>query len=151
MPAKRKNIPLADDIQAMIDDLMPVPALTDQDIDPLQLLLDAPAEEFLKALSAPLRKLFIAGMRNMPAPRTLKEWASVYALFEKAEGLNKPTDKNTMPQGFVVPLRAVRRNIGSFPEPPQPAPTVLELEADMADQVITSGVGSADASDDFEV
>ena len=136
MPAKRKRIPLADDVQAMIDDLMPVPALTDDDIDPLQLLLDAPAEEFQKAMSAPLRKLVIAGLRNMPAPKSCKELASAMGMFEKAEGLNNPADKNTMPIGMVVPLRHVQRRIGSFPEPPQQAPTLLELEADLADRVV---------------
>ena len=136
MPAKRKRIPLADDVQAMIDDLMPVPVLTDAEVDPLQLLLDAPAEEFQKALSAPVRRILIEGLRNVPAPKNLKELASVYAMFEKLEGLNKPADKNTMPIGMVVPLRHVHRRIGSFPEPPQPAPTVLELEADLADRVV---------------
>ena len=136
MPAKRKRIPLADDVQAMIDDLMPVPVLTDEEVDPLQLLLDAPAEEFQKALSAPVRRILIEGLRNVPVPKNLKELASVYAMFEKLEGLNKPADKNTMPIGMVVPLRHVHRRIGSFPEPPQPAPTVLELEADLADRVV---------------
>ena len=136
MPAKRKRIPLADDVQAMIDDLMPVPVLTDEEVDPLQLLLDAPAEEFQKALSAPVRRILIEGLRNVPVPKNLKELASVYAMFEKLEGLNKPADKNTMPIGMVVPLRHVQRRIGSFPEPPQQAPTLLELEADLADRVV---------------
>lgn len=144
MAAKRKRIPLADDVQAMLEDLMPVPALTDEDVDPLQLLIDAPAEEFQKALSPPLRKLVIAGLRNMPAPKSYKELASAMAMFEKAEGLNKPAEKNTMPQGFVVPLRSVRRNIGSFPTPPEEPPTILELEADLADT-------APPATDDFEV
>lgn len=151
MPAKRKNLMLAEDVQAMIDDLMPVPALTDDDVDPLQLLLDAPAEEFQKAMSAPLRKLVIAGLRNMPAPKNYKELASAMGMFERAEGLNKPADKNPMPIGMVVPLRHVQRRIGSFPEPPQPSPSVLELEADLADQAITPDVGTTDATDDFEV
>jgi hypothetical protein len=139
MPAKRKRLPLADDVQAMIDDLMPVPVLTDEDVDPLQLLIDAPAEEFQRSLSAPVRRILIAGLRNMPAPRTLKEFASVYAIMEKVEGLNKPAEKGTIPVGMVIPLRHVRRNIGSFPEPPVEVPTVLELEAEMADEVIGTG------------
>jgi hypothetical protein len=147
MPAKRKRLPLADDVQAMIDDLMPVPALTDDDVDPLQLLLDAPAEEFQKALSAPLRKLVIAGLRNMPAPKSYKELASAMGMFEKAEGLNKPADKNTMPQGLVIPLRHVQRRIGSFPEPPVAPPSILELEAEMADDAVSN----TDPIGDFEV
>lgn len=145
MPAKRKRIPLADDVQAMIDDLMPVPALTDEDVDPLQLLLDAPAEEFQRAMSPALRKLVIAGLRNMPAPKNVKEFSSVYALFEKCEGLNKPEAKNSGPAfGMVIPLRHVQRRIGSFPEPPVEPPTALELEAELVDQVIAQ-------QDDFEV
>lgn len=151
MAAKRKRIPLADDVQAMIEDLMPVPALTDDDVDPLQLLIDAPAEEFQKALSPPLRKLVIAGLRNMPAPKSYKELASAMAMFERAEGLNKPAEKNMLPVGMVVPLRHVQRRIGSFPEPPQPAPTLLELEADLADQVTTPEPAPATIAEEFEV
>ncbi len=150
MPAKRKRLPLADDVQAMIDDLMPVPVLTEEDVDPLQLLLDAPAEEFQKALSQPVRQILIAGLRNMPAPRSLKEFASVYAIMEKVEGLNKKDEKSALPQGMVIPLRHVQRRIGSFPEPPIAPPSILELEAEMADQVI-GDISSADPTDDFEV
>ncbi len=149
MPAKRKRLPLADDVQAMIDDLMPVPVLTEEDVDPLQLLIDAPVEQFMEALKPVMRKMVIAGLRNMPAARAVKEFTSVYALFEKAEGLNKKDEKNTMPMGMVVPLRHVQRRIGSFPEPPQPAPTLLELEAEMADDALSSG--GVVAVDDFEV
>jgi hypothetical protein len=146
MPAKRKKLPLPDDVQAMLDDLMPVPALTDEDVDPLQLLIDAPAEEFQKAMSPALRKILIDGLRNVPAPKNLKELASVYAMYEKIEGLNKPSDKATMPMGMVIPLRAVQRRIGSFPEPPVELPTTLELEADLADATSTQP-----DPDDFEV
>ena len=143
-PKKRKALPLPDDLAAMIDDMMPVPVLTDQDVDPLQLLIDAPAEEFQKSLSAPMRKILIASLRNMPAARSLKEFASVYAIMEKIEGLNKKDDKSSVPVGMVIPLRHVQRRIGSFPEPPEPPPSLLELEADLADQ-------AAGSLDDFEV
>lgn len=151
MPAKRKKLPLPDDVQAMLDDLMPVPALTDEDVDPLQLLIDAPAEEFQKAMSPALRKLLITGLRNVPSPKNLKELASVYAMYEKIEGLNKPADKNTMPMGMVIPLRAVQRRIGNFPEPPVPAPTLLELEAELADQAPPAPLPTPLPTDDFEV
>jgi hypothetical protein len=156
MPAKRKKLPLPDDVQDMLDELMPVPALTDEDVDPLQLLIDAPAEEFQRAMSPALRKLMITGLRNVPAPKNLKELASVYAMYEKIEGLNKPADKAAAPMGMVIPLRAVQRRIGALPEPPQPAPTLLELEAEMADEAPptpppTSPAPPAPPRDDFEV
>jgi hypothetical protein len=149
MPAKRKRLPLADDVQAMIDDLMPVPVLTEEDVDPLQLLLDAPAEEFQKSLSAPVRKILIESLRNMPAAKSLKEFASVYSIMEKIEGLNKKDEKSSLPVGMVIPLRHVQRRIGSFPEPPVALPTTLELEAEMADDSLSSG--EVVAVDDFEV
>ncbi len=157
MPAKRKRLPLADDVQAMIDDLMPVPVLTEEDVDPLQLLLDAPAEEFQRALSQPVRQILIAGLRNMPAPRSLKEFTSVFAMFQKLEGLDKKDEKSALPQGMVIPLRHVQRRIGSFPEPPQPPPSLLELEAEMADAAIGTGSPppppptAVSPADDFEV
>ena len=151
-PKKRKALPLPDDLAAMIDDMMPVPVLTDQDVDPLQLLIDAPAEEFQKAMSPSFRKILISGLRNVPAPRNLKELASVYAMFQKLEGLDKKDEKNAMPQGFVVPLRHVQRRIGNFPEPPVEAPTLLELEADLAEGALSSGeVVANTTADEFEV
>lgn len=47
--------------------------------------------------------------------------------------------------------RHVQRRIGSFPEPPQPAPTLLELEADLVDQVTTPEPAPATIAEKFEV
>lgn len=155
MAAKRKNLPLAADVQDLIDELMPVPVLTDSDVDPLQLLIDAPADEFQKSLSAPVRKILIASLRNMPAAKSLKEFTSVYSIMEKIEGLNKKDDKGSMPASMVIPLRNVRRNIGSFPEPPFQPPSILELEADMADRALATTTPepapAAIEDDEFEI
>lgn len=132
--AGKKRIALDKDIEDMLGELLPVPALEDGDIDPLRLLMEAPAEEFQKALTKPLRKLVLEGLKNMPAPKNYKELASVMTMFEKAAGLNKPDPKNAMPQGLVIPMRAVQRRIGAIPELPEPPPTRIELEADLADR-----------------
>lgn len=151
MPAKRRqSLPSPTDIRDLLDEMAPVPALSDSDLDPIEALVDAPADQFQKALSPAFRKLVVEGLRNIPAPKTLKDLTSLYSIFEKIEGLNKKDDK-TIHIGLVTPLRNVTRKpveIGA-------APVVDPVAALEAPETLEDAQEALDAPEDgqesFEV
>ena len=84
------------------------PALPESSILRLASLTDASPEEFQKAMGALLRRLAVAGFREIRPPRNYKELATVVDLWRKLEGMDS-RDKGGIPVGLVGVMRSVSR------------------------------------------
>ena len=104
MPPRTK---LPENMLALTGDPMP-PALPESSILRLASLTDASPEEFQKAMGALLRRLAVAGFREIRPPRNYKELATVVDLWRKLEGMDSK-DKGGIPVGLVGVMRCVSR------------------------------------------
>jgi len=64
------------------------PALQSKDlVDLEQTLAAATPEQFQQLLAMAFRKIMVKGLRDIPAPKSIKELQAVYDMFRKAEGI----------------------------------------------------------------
>lgn len=148
MPAKRRqSLPAPESIQDLLDEMVPVPALSESEVDAIDAMVNAPADQFQKALSPAFRKLVVEGLRSLPAPKTLKDLTAVYNIFEKIEGLNKKDDK-TITIGLVNPLRNVTRKTVDVNSQAAGEALVPASGASVSDDPRNAATGAPDAAID---
>jgi len=100
------------------------PALTPTEFAELQTIAkDSTAEQFQAALSQVLQKMIVTGLKDMPAPKSIKELESLIRLFRQTSGLEAKDKAGGGPSGGFLPRVVTRRNVGT----PPPAET-LEAE-----------------------
>ena len=100
------------------------PALTSTEFAELQTIAkDSTAEQFQAALSQVLQKMIVTGLKDMPAPKSIKELESLIRLFRQTSGLEAKDKAGGGPSGGFLPRVVTRRNVGT----PPPAET-LEAE-----------------------
>ena len=105
MPPRPK---LPENMLALTGDLT-APALPESSILRLASLTDASPEEFQKAMGALLRRLAVAGFREIRPPRNYKELATVIDLWRKLEGMDSKDKGAGIPAGLVGVFRSVSR------------------------------------------
>ena len=100
------------------------PALTSSEFAELQALArDCTPEQFQAALSNILQKMIVSGLKDMPAPKSIKELESLVRLFRQTSGLEAKDKAGGGPAGGFLPRVVTRRSVGA----PQ-LPEALEAE-----------------------
>jgi hypothetical protein len=97
---------------ALIDPAMEGSELAELD----RIIESASPEQFQQALSLVFRKLMARGLREIPAPKTIKELQAVYDMFRKAEGIEARDKGGGAPATGFLP-RVVTRKLKADPEP----------------------------------
>jgi hypothetical protein len=104
------------------------PALTPTEFAELQTIAkDSTAEQFQAALSQVLQKMIVTGLKDMPAPKSIKELESLIRLFRQTSGLEAKDKAGGGPSGGFLPRVVTRRNVGTpvldIPQLPTDDPT----------------------------
>ena len=90
------------------------PALTPTEFAELQTIAkDSTAEQFQAALSQVLQKMIVTGLKDMPAPKSIKELESLIRLFRQTSGLEAKDKAGGGPSGGFLPRVVTRRNVGT--------------------------------------
>ena len=109
------------------------PALSPTEFSQLQTIArDATAEQFQAALAAVLQKMIVTGLKDMPAPKSIKELESLIRLFRQTSGLEAKDKAGGGPSGGFLPRVVTRRSVGTpvLEIPPEDIPLTDE-PADM--------------------
>lgn len=94
------------------------PALTPTEFAELQTLArDCTPEQFQTALSNILQKMIVSGLKDMPAPKSIKELESLVRLFRQTSGLEAKDKAGGGPSGGFLPRVVTRRSVGTPPPP----------------------------------
>ena len=108
------------------------PALSPTEFSQLQTIArDATAEQFQAALAAILQKMIVTGLKDMPAPKSIKELESLIRLFRQTSGLEAKDKAGGGPSGGFLPRVVTRRSVGTpvleiTDEPPEDIPLTDE-------------------------
>ena len=90
------------------------PALSPTEFSQLQTIArDATAEQFQAALAAVLQKMIVTGLKDMPAPKSIKELESLIRLFRQTSGLEAKDKAGGGPSGGFLPRVVTRRSVGT--------------------------------------
>ena len=118
------------------------------------------ADQSGNMMNRALQKNSVSGVKGVSWATNHQKWLAqvqannktvLYKLFADKQSAEEAARaaRNAFHKGFA--------NHGNFPEPPVEAPTLLELEADLAEgalssgEVVASDVVTGSAADDFEV
>ena len=130
MPAKRRNFPTETvtdrrpskkppggekiDVPETSGLLDMSPALREGELAELERIIEsATPEQFQAELSKVFRKMLTRGLKDIPPPKSIKEFQVIYDMFRKAEGIER-ADKAGGPVGLGFLPRVVgRRNVGA--------------------------------------
>ena len=100
------------------------PALSPTEFSQLQTLAkECTPEQFQTALSNVLQKMIVVGLKDMPAPKSIKELESLVRLFRQTSGLEAKDKAGGGPSGGFLPRVVTRRavtpaiEVGEEPEP----------------------------------
>lgn len=111
------------------------PALTSKEFQELQTIAKTSTpEQFQTALSQVLQKMIVVGMKDMPAPKSIKELESLIRLFRQTSGLEaKEKSGGGVAGGFlprVVTRRAVQAETVDVPAVPTETANTPETATD---------------------
>ena len=112
------------------------PALSTTEFSQLQTIArDATAEQFQAALAAVLQKMIVTGLKDMPAPKSIKELESLIRLFRQTSGLEAKDKAGGGPSGGFLPRVVTRRSVGTpvLEIPPEDEPADIPLTDEPAD------------------
>ena len=112
------------------------PALSPTEFSQLQTIArDATAEQFQAALAAVLQKMIVTGLKDMPAPKSIKELESLIRLFRQTSGLEAKDKAGGGPSGGFLPRVVTRRSVGTpvLEIPPEDEPADIPLTDEPAD------------------
>lgn len=90
------------------------PALTPTEFKQLQTLAkECTPEQFQTALSNVLQKMIVTGLKDMPAPKSIKELESLVRLFRQTSGLEAKDKAGGGPSGGFLPRVVTRRSVAT--------------------------------------
>jgi len=93
------------------------PALTPEELAEVKhVLATATPEQFQQALSVILRKMLVAGFKDIPAPKSIKEMEVVFNMVRKAEGVEARERGHGMPASGFLPRVVGRKAIPNIVE-----------------------------------
>ena len=99
------------------------PALSPTEFNQLQTLAkECTPEQFQTALANVLQKMIVTGLKDMPAPKSIKELESLVRLFRQTSGLEAKDKAGGGPSGGFLPRVVTRRSVATEVEviPPEP-------------------------------
>jgi hypothetical protein len=115
------------------------PALQSKDlVDLEQTLAAATPEQFQQLLAMAFRKIMVKGLRDIPAPKSIKELQAVYDMFRKAEGIEaKDRGGSGVGSGFLPRVVGRKRVVDVEDATGEVAETVdaETVDAEVADTV----------------
>lgn len=91
------------------------PALTEADMAEIkQVLATATPEQFQQCLAGVLRKMLVTGLKDIPAPKSIKEMEVVFNMVRKAEGIEARERGHGVPPAGFLPRVVGRKAIPTF-------------------------------------
>jgi hypothetical protein len=92
-----------------------ISALTEKELVEIkQVLVTASPEQFQQVLAGILRKILVTGLRDIPAPKSIKEMEVVFNMVRKAEGIEARERGHGMPPSGFLPRVVGRKAMPSF-------------------------------------
>jgi hypothetical protein len=112
------------------------PALQSKDlVDLEQTLAAATPEQFQQLLAMAFRKIMVKGLRDIPAPKSIKELQAVYDMFRKAEGIEaKDRGGSGVGSGFL-PRVVGRKRVVDVEDATGEVAETVDAEVMMAETV----------------
>ena len=93
------------------------PALSPEELAEVkQVLVTATPEQFQQALAGVLRKMLVTGLKDIPAPKSIKEMEVVFNMVRKAEGIEARERGHGMPASGFLPRVVGRKAIPNIVE-----------------------------------
>jgi hypothetical protein len=104
--------------ESLVDNAIDMsPALTPEELAEVKhVLATATPEQFQQALSVILRKMLVAGFKDIPAPKSIKEMEVVFNMVRKAEGVEARERGHGMPASGFLPRVVGRKAIPNIVE-----------------------------------
>lgn len=127
------------------------PALSVTEVNELEALVDvASPEQFQQGMARLLRRMMARGLKDIPAPKSIKEFQVLFDMFRKAEGIERADKQGGPVGGGFLPRVVGRRSLGTGDSgvTKEGSEVVTTVESsDVRETVVAEEVPDVDAAD----